>query len=242
MNARAGQTGAAPVIADELELMRQWLPLQDASVLDLGCGPAPLSKRLLKEAGVAEVVGMDTDTAALARIREAGLPEGMTLVEGGAQALPFPDARFDSVIMMKSLHHVPVESMDTALSEIARVLRDDGILYVSEPVFAGEFNEVVRMFHDEGFVRAQAIEAMQRAVAGGRYVQAAEQFYTAPGYFRDFADFQHRIINATHNSFSISDADMARIREKFERHLKADGAHFERPMRVNVLKKAAVAA
>ena len=229
------------VVTDELELMRQWLYLKNARLLDLGCGPAPVARRLLMEGGAAEVVCMDTDTKALSAIHASTPPAGIKVVEGGAESIPYPDASFDGVIMMKSLHHVPVESMDASLREIARVLNEDGILYVSEPVYAGEFNEIVRLFHDERHVRGQAIEAMKRAAADGIYVQETEFHFIAPGYFRDFADFQKRIINATHNTFSISPEKMEEIRASFERHLTEDGAHFSRLMRINVLRKAAAA-
>ncbi|NNL84587.1 MAG: class I SAM-dependent methyltransferase [Myxococcales bacterium] len=55
----------------------------------------------------------------------------------GAEAIAAPDASFDVVMLFKSLHHVPVQMMDAALNEIARVLKPDGTAYISEPVFAG---------------------------------------------------------------------------------------------------------
>ena len=71
--------------------------------------------------------------------------------------------------MLKSLHHVPMALMDQALAELARVLRPCGWLYVSEPVYAGQLNELIRLFNDEGEVRAAAQAALDRAVASGRW-------------------------------------------------------------------------
>lgn len=181
---------------------------------------------------------MDTDAKALTTILASAPPAGMQLVEAGAQRIPFPDAGFDGVIMMKSLHHIPVASMDMALCEIARVLKENGVLYVSEPVYAGEFNDIVRLFHDEGQVRKQAIAAMERAVINGLYVQETELHYISPARFKDFSDFQNRIINATHNSFDISPDKMEEIRANFMHHMTETGAFFTRPMRLNVLRKA----
>ena len=53
--------------------------------------------------------------------------------------------------------------MAHSLGEVARVLRRGGHLYVSEPVFDGALNEVVRVFNDEGVVRAAAQAALDAA-------------------------------------------------------------------------------
>ena len=55
------------------------------------------------------------------------------------------------------------------MAEIHRVLKPDGLAYISEPVFAGEFNEIIRLFHDELAVREAAFAAVGRAVATGRF-------------------------------------------------------------------------
>ena len=66
--------------------------------------------------------------------------------------------------------------MDQALAEIARVLRPGGLAWISEPVFAGDMNEVIRLFHDEQQVREAAFAAIGRAVHGGR-LQLVEQLF-----------------------------------------------------------------
>lgn len=231
------QPGSAAVVVDELELMQEWLPLQGATILDLGCGKAVMSRRLLADAGAARVVGLDTDRVQVDALLASELPAGLTIQSGGAEAIPFPDATFDIVAMFKSLHHVPVAQMDTALAEVARVLCPQGLLYVSEPVFAGELNEIMRLFHDEGHVRAEALAAMARAVDRGLYTQVNEYHFSVPVRFRDFDDFQRRHINVTHTEHRIAPDVMARIRAKFTSHIGDDGAAFERPMRINVLRK-----
>ena len=40
--------------------------------------------------------------------------------------IPFPSGAFDLVLMLKSLHHVPLAHLDRALDEVARVLRPGG--------------------------------------------------------------------------------------------------------------------
>ena len=54
---------------------------------------------------------------------------------------------------------------DQALGEIRRVLAPGGLAYISEPIYGGEFNRLLRMFHDERAVRPAAM------------LQYLEQFY-----------------------------------------------------------------
>ena len=61
--------------------------------------------------------------------------------------------------------------------------------YVSEPVFAGAYNEVIRIFHNEEKVRSAAMAALQRAVASGAWEQVSETHFLAPVRFSDFAEF-----------------------------------------------------
>jgi len=143
----------------------------------------------------------------------------------------------DGVVMMKSLHHVPVISLDRALKEIARVLKPGGWLYASEPVYDGEFNDLVKLFHDEGIVREAAHRALGRAHIGGVLREEREIHFMAPVAFRDFEDFDRRLIRATHSDHDLSPELMATVRGEFERHMKPGGAKFVRPMRVNLMAK-----
>ena len=155
--------------ANELEVMAEKLPLAGATVLELGCGAAFMTRRLATELGCARIIATEVD-----RIQhEKNLQiEGLGNVEfvlGGAEAIDLPPASVDLVVMLKSLHHVPTGLMDQALAEIHRVLVPDGFAYLSEPVYRGDFNDIMRLFHDEKQVREAAFAAIRRAVAGGGF-------------------------------------------------------------------------
>jgi len=120
------------------------------------------------------------------------------------------------------------------------VLVPGGLAYFSEPIYAGEFNAIMSLFHDERIVREAAFAALVRAAASGRFALAAERFWRAQRRFAGFAEFDERLIRATHTEHRLSDATYAKVRERFLPHLAADGtATFDQPMRVDVLRRRA---
>jgi SAM-dependent methyltransferase len=92
--------------------------------LDAGCGTG-LNLRHLP----AGSTGVDINPRNVDVLR-ARLPE-MTIVEGDIEALPFADATFGTVVCTEVLEHVPDPT--SALAEIRRVLRPDGVLIGSVP-------------------------------------------------------------------------------------------------------------
>jgi len=224
----------------EIEQAALLLPLEQARVLELGCGRAEFTRALAARFPAARITAMEVDAIQHAKNLAAERPGNVAFAAGGADAIPLPAASVDVVLMLKSLHHVPVERMDAALAEIARVLAPGGFAYFSEPIYAGEFNAIMSLFHDERAVREAAFAALVRAVATGRFELVAERFWQARRRFAGFAEFDERMIGATHTTHRLSRATHATVRERFLRHLAPDGtATFDQPMRVDVLRRRA---
>ena len=155
----------ANLVRDERDIYEQLLPLQGADILELGCGKAEKTRAISQNGKAQSITALEVDEIQhAANLRNNDLAN-VTFRLGGAEAIPAADESFDIVLMFKSLHHVPVERMDHAMAEICRVLKPGGLAYISEPVFAGEFNEILRLFHDEKAVREAAFSAVERAVA-----------------------------------------------------------------------------
>ena len=182
------------VYADELIPLMQSLDLTGAEVLDLGCGTGGLSRRIAREAGAAQVIGVDADTGQIARAAEKGAPT-VSFLQGRGEALPLKTASLDAAIMMKSLHHVPIPSIDAALAELARVLRPGGRAYICEPAYEGAFNDILRIFHDEGPERAAVLAAIDRSLGAGVFLMSQRFDYLRPLAFRDLNDFRARMMN-----------------------------------------------
>jgi SAM-dependent methyltransferase len=225
-----------PLIDDELQVLADLVPLAGQDIIELGCGAATLARGLLLRYSDSRVTGLEVDERQ--HSKNLAAPQArLHFMAGVAQAIPFAEASFDLALMLKSLHHVPMASQGQALGEVARVLRPGGHLYVSEPVYAGAFNEVTRLFNDEGEVRAAAQAALDAALRSGIWAQAAERRFETPVTFSDFADFEQRLMRPTYADHRIDEATLSAVRAAFEPHLGTGGARFTRPMHARLLRR-----
>ena len=96
-------------------------------VVDIGVGTGLVAREAVKLVGdPALVVGVDPSPGMMS---QAHLP-GVQLVEGRAEAIPFPDASFDFLSMGYALRHIG--DLSAAFSEFHRVLKPGGRLCLLE--------------------------------------------------------------------------------------------------------------
>jgi ubiquinone/menaquinone biosynthesis C-methylase UbiE len=226
-----------PRTCPERDIYNALLALDGKDILELGCGRAEITRAIAGEGTSRRITALEVDEVQHRNHLAIGDLPNVEFVMAGAEAIPFPDDSFDVVFMFKSLHHVPVELMDRALAEIRRVLRPGGYAYISEPLFAGDFNEILRLFHDEEQVRLAAFEAVRRAVDTGVLSLVQEVFFNAPLGFEDFADYEAKVLQVSHTRHQLSEALHAEVKRQFERHVQSEGAHFLMPIRVDLLRK-----
>lgn len=227
-------------LCNEVKLMLSTLPFDGASVLELGCGKAEKTRMLAETGRVREILALEVDAIQHALNLSAPVLPNVRFAHGGAEAIPAPDASFDIVLMFKSLHHVPVALMGQALREISRVLRPGGVAWISEPVYAGDLNDILRLFHDEKEVREKAFAAICQAVESGCLTLERQLFFNTRSQFDDFEQFDTRMIRVTHSDHQLSPALYQAVQEKFAAHLGPEGATFLNPQRVDVLRKSPV--
>jgi len=101
--------------------------LDDAVVLDAGCGPAQVT-RLIAEHGARVAIGMDMNDAvedAFLRCREH---PSVHIVQGNVFAPPFKPAQFDLIWCNGVIHHTP--DARRGHRSLSRFVKPGGVLYV----------------------------------------------------------------------------------------------------------------
>lgn len=103
-------------------------------VLDVGCGDGHFGSVLFPEGAD---VGLDPGVSDLAEARGRGVYRLRVAADSGA--MPFPDARFASVVSNCVFEHIP--AIDRTISEIARVVRKGGVFACT--VIGERFSELL---------------------------------------------------------------------------------------------------
>ena len=223
----------------ESDIYNALLSLDDCSIVELGCGAAELTREIATGGKNRSILALEVDEIQHAKNLQIKDLPNVRFELGGAQAIPAADDTVDCIFMFKSLHHVPLELMADSLLEIRRVLKPGAYAYISEPVFAGDFNDILRLFHDEQAVREAAFSALQSMEESGQLELAREIFFNTSIEFSDFDDFEKRVIQATHSDHRLS-ADMYRqVQKRFTGKMTENGGRFTIPIRVDLLRKPA---
>jgi demethylmenaquinone methyltransferase/2-methoxy-6-polyprenyl-1,4-benzoquinol methylase len=95
-------------------------------LLDAGGGTGRIAEGLVDRAG--RVVVSDSS---LKMLHQARSKEGLDLVGGETERLPFPDGCFERVLIVDSFHHLADQAR--SLTELWRVLTPGGLLVIEEP-------------------------------------------------------------------------------------------------------------
>ncbi len=97
-------------------------------IVDVGTGTGLVAREAVRITGNPSlVVGVDPSLGMMAN---AKLPEGINLVEGRAEAIPFPDASFDFLSMGYALRHI--SDLSVAFREFHRVMKPGARLCLLE--------------------------------------------------------------------------------------------------------------
>lgn len=101
------------------------------NLLEVGPGPGLTTNMLATRVPKLTAVEIDAELAGRLRDRFAG--SNVTVEQGDATAMPFPDDTFTGAVSFTMLHHVPTpELQDRLLREVRRVLRPGAVFAGSD--------------------------------------------------------------------------------------------------------------
>ena len=133
LRTRYGEPGAQPA------------PL---TILDIGCGTGAMSARVARWG---RVVSADFSPLALQFSRRRGLSN---LVGADAMHLPLASNRFDVLVAMDMLEHLPDDKL--ALREFFRVLKPGGRVFATVPAYPHLWSEHdLALMHHRRYVRSE---------------------------------------------------------------------------------------
>jgi SAM-dependent methyltransferase len=127
----------------------------DEAVLDVGCGRGLLLIGAAKRLTTGKAVGVDIwqaedlsgnrREATEENARLEGVSDRVEVKDGDARRLPFADGTFDVVVTEAVLHNIyNAAERDTAVREIARVLKPGGRLFIGDVRHTGRYAQVLR--------------------------------------------------------------------------------------------------
>ncbi len=230
-------TDKIDVNCPEPDIYNRLLSLDNKHILELGCGSAAITRNIASTGKNRNITALEIDEKAHDKNCQITDLPNVTFMLSGAQKIPLEDESVDVVFLFKSLHHVPLDLMKNAMLEISRVLKKTALVYISEPVFDGDFNEILRLFHDEQIVREAAFDTIKESVSEGLFNLVEEVFFNSPVTFENFSEFENNIINVTHSSHKLDQVLFDQVKQRFEQHMGVDGAQFLMPIRVDLLQK-----
>lgn len=152
------------------------------SVLNIGVGNGALEAFAL-ERGV-EAWSLDPSERAIERLKERLPAMRERAFAGVAQAMPFPDAEFDAVVLSEVLEHLEPDVFDKSVAEVARVLKPGGCMIATVPARENLKEALVvcpccsAAFHRWGHTRSFTVESLTDLLhAQFTAERAAEHFF-----------------------------------------------------------------
>jgi len=113
-----------PTYLAKMKFVRDYLGKvpRTSKILDLGCGEGVLVEEFSRLGY--DIVGLDRNYSS------------SFVLPGDITAMPFSDGNFDVVLCLDVIEHLNYESQEVAISEMRRVLKDDGVVVLTIPNLA----------------------------------------------------------------------------------------------------------
>jgi len=139
-------------------------------VLDVGCGTSTLTLEIAKHGF--KTTGLDVSDLSLEHLKNLATEMNLdiTLVQGFAENLPFPDKSFDTIVTCHTLEHV--KDLEKMITELRRVAKDRIIILTpKEKNRKYAFGYHVRFFNDNNLPHSHLdIKNFEEMIIDGDYI------------------------------------------------------------------------
>ena len=115
-----------------LKFINSYIP-KNGIVVDIGCGPGRFCELLSKKYPDLVIKAIDSVPGFLGKNKN-----NLRYLQVNAESLPFQDESIDVVYLIDVLHHI--KDKEKAVSEIARILKKDGVVIFRDIVNQGFFS------------------------------------------------------------------------------------------------------
>ena len=160
-----------------LALLEQAALKPGFSVLDVGCGTGTLGVLIKRRHPKVDVIGLDPDPRALRRAKRKAERAGISVRfdQGFADALGYPDRRFDRVFSSMMFHHLEPQDKEPALREMRRVLKPGGRLELLD--FAGPTSHghgaLARLLHSHHRLKENSEERILTLMSAAGFTKSS---------------------------------------------------------------------
>ncbi len=137
-------------------ILDSYLPTGSLRILDAGCGTGLMLSWLRNCRPGSNSYGVDTSSDAL---RYCSLRGEKLLAQGSIAALPFPSECFDLVSSFEVLDSFSEDEVRKPFAELARVVRQGGLLLVRVPAFQFLYSQHDRAVFTQHRFRAAEVRA-----------------------------------------------------------------------------------
>lgn len=211
------------------------LNLNNKTILELGCGNAIKTIDIANNGFNRQIIAYEVDEIQHKKNLKLEY-ENIEFKLSGAENILENDNSIDIIFMFKSFHHIPINLMPKALSEIKRVLKPNGLVYISEPLFDGDLSDLIAMFHNEEYVRTEAFKAIENSVKNEQFKLFQEIFFYTPTTYKNFEDFKSKLMDVTFNDNNISKDLEEKVKIRFNQLSNNQEITFKKPFRVDILQ------
>ncbi|MCH2299726.1 MAG: class I SAM-dependent methyltransferase [SAR324 cluster bacterium] len=213
-----------------LAILAKHLDFENSRILDIGSGGGELSLALSHKG--AKVTGIECSRDQMIRA-VAKQVKDCNFVFSVGENLPFRDSCFDATVFFNSIHHIPEDSMETAISEAISVTKSGGLVYVAEPLAEGACFELDSPVEDETVIRAQAQQCLNKAIKShSKFAEDAEECYLVHYDYQNFEEYKDEMLRFDQSRRHRFEQLEELMRSRFQELGKSidQGVRFYQPM------------